>query len=178
MTQHIKNNPSFESAYQKLNAKQKQAVDSLEGPLLVIAGPGTGKTQILAIRIGNILLNTDLNPRNILCLTFTDSGAINMRDRLLEFIGPTAYEIAIHTFHSFCNMVIRENPESFEQYSSYEVISYLEKNQLILNILDDLDRSHLFYRYNRNYRRELFALPQLFEKLKRKLESRSNAAGY
>ena len=167
MTQQIKNNPSFESAYQKLNAKQKQAVDSLEGPLLVIAGPGTGKTQILAIRIGNILLNTDLNPRNILCLTFTDSGAINMRDRLLEFIGPTAYEIAIHTFHSFCNMVIRENPESFEQYSSYEVISDLEKNQLILNILDDLDRSHLFYRYNRNYRRELFALPQLFEKIKK-----------
>lgn len=167
MTQHLKNNPSFESAYQKLNDKQKQAVDNLEGPLLVIAGPGTGKTQILAIRIGNILLKTDLNPRNILCLTFTDSGAINMRDRLLEFIGPTAYEIAIHTFHSFCNMVIRENPESFEQYSSYEVISDLEKNQLILKILDDLDRSHLFYRYNRNYQRELFALPQLFDKIKK-----------
>lgn len=167
MNQHIKTNPAFESAYLKLNAKQKEAVDSLEGPLLVIAGPGTGKTQILAIRIGNILLNTDLNPRNILCLTFTDSGAINMRDRLLEFIGPTAYEIAIHTFHSFCNMVIRENPEHFEQYSSYEVISDLEKNQLLLKILDDLDRNHLFYRYNRNYRHELIALPQLFEKIKK-----------
>ena len=167
MTQYIKSNPSFEAAYQKLNTKQKEAVDTLEGPLLVIAGPGTGKTQILAIRIGNILLNTDLNPRNILCLTFTDSGAINMRDRLLEFIGPTAYEIAIHTFHSFCNMVIRENPESFEQYSSYEIISDLEKSQLLLKMLDSLDRNHIFYRYNRNYKRELYALPNLFEKIKK-----------
>ncbi len=159
--------PAFDEAYRNLNDRQKEAVDYLEGPLLVIAGPGTGKTQILAIRIGNILLHTDYSPRNILCLTYTENGAINMRQRLLEFIGPTAYEITICTFHSFCNMVIKENPESFDQYSSFEVISELEKSQLLIKMMESLDRNHPFYRYNGNYKNELSRLTRLFEKIKK-----------
>ena len=58
----------FEKAFQKLNESQKKAVNQIDGPVLVIAGPGTGKTQILAARIANILLQTDTNPENILCL--------------------------------------------------------------------------------------------------------------
>src|SRR5687767_15789879 len=77
----------FAEEYEKLNEKQREAVDRIEGPVMVIAGPGTGKTQILAARIGKILLETDTDPRNILCLTYTDAGAITMRKRLLEFIG-------------------------------------------------------------------------------------------
>ena len=70
----------FQEEYQKLNAQQQLAVDTTEGPVMVIAGPGTGKTQILAARIGKILLETDVSPDNILCLTYTDAGAIAMRD--------------------------------------------------------------------------------------------------
>ena len=80
----------FQEEYLKLNGQQQLAVDTTEGPVMVIAGPGTGKTQILAARIGKILLETDVSPDNILCLTYTDAGAIAMRRRLLSFIGPDA----------------------------------------------------------------------------------------
>src|SRR5687767_15691968 len=93
----------FQIEYEKLNKEQRQAVDTIEGPVMVIAGPGTGKTQILAARIGKILLATDVLPSNILCLTYTDAGSVAMRRRLLQFIGPDAYKVNINTFHSFCN---------------------------------------------------------------------------
>src|SRR5689334_7002191 len=105
----------FSETYSKLNPAQQKAVDSIEGPVMVIAGPGTGKTQILAARIGKILLDTDASPANILCLTYTDAGVIAMRKRLLEFIGPDAYRVHIHTFHAFCNEVIQENLSLFEK---------------------------------------------------------------
>src|SRR5215203_4360022 len=78
----------FYEEYERLNEKQRVAVDHIDGPVMVIAGPGTGKTQILASRIGKILLDTDALPANILCLTYTDAGVIAMRKRLLDFIGP------------------------------------------------------------------------------------------
>ena len=78
----------FYLEYERLNEKQRIAVDTIEGPVMVIAGPGTGKTQILASRIGKILLETDAQPENILCLTYTDSGAVAMRRRLLHFKAP------------------------------------------------------------------------------------------
>src|SRR6201995_833825 len=73
----------FNQEYERLNERQRLAVDTTEGPVMVIAGPGTGKTQILAARIGKILLDTDIYPENILCLTYTDAAAIAMRRRLL-----------------------------------------------------------------------------------------------
>src|SRR5215470_14551418 len=105
----------FNEEYNKLNEKQRLAVDTIEGPVMVIAGPGTGKTQILASRIGKILLETDALPQNILCLTYTDAGVIAMRRRLLSFIGPDAYKVKIHTFHAFCNEIIQENLSRFEK---------------------------------------------------------------
>src|SRR5678815_4787990 len=96
----------FQQEYRRLNEEQRKAVDNIEGPVMVIAGPGTGKTQILAARIGKILLETDVLPNNILCLTYTDAGAIAMRRRLLQFIGADAYKVNIYTFHSFCNDII------------------------------------------------------------------------
>ena len=83
-----------------LNKLQKEAVEYLSGPLLVIAGPGTGKTQLLSSKVEYILKNTDTNPENILCLTFTESGAQNMRDRLSSMIGRAAAKVQIHTYHA------------------------------------------------------------------------------
>ncbi len=99
----------FNKEYNRLNPQQKKAVDTIEGPVMVIAGPGTGKTQILSARIGKILLDTDTQPQNILCLTYTDAGVIAMRKRILEFIGADAYKVNIYTFHAFCNDVIQDN---------------------------------------------------------------------
>ncbi|MBK9108812.1 MAG: ATP-dependent helicase [Saprospiraceae bacterium] len=167
MNEKIKSTAAFESEYLKLNSEQKKAVDCIEGPLLVIAGPGTGKTQILAIRIGHILLNTDADAKNILCLTYTESGAANMRKRLIQFIGPTAYEVSISTFHAFCNHVIRENPESFFHFSDYEVVSELEKRTIYQKIFSSLDRENALYSYTENYEYEIPRLNSLFEKIKK-----------
>src|SRR5690554_6759413 len=104
---------SFKAVYSQLNQDQKQAVDTLDGPVMVIAGPGTGKTQVLAARIANILLKTDTNPSSVLAMTFTESAAKNMRERLISMIGKTAYYVQIHTFHSFCTEVISSHPEFF-----------------------------------------------------------------
>src|ERR1700759_527087 len=97
----------FEKAYHDLNDAQRTAVDEIEGPVLVIAGPGTGKTQLLSARVAQILRKTDTLPQNILCLTFTESGAANMRERLTRFIGRAAYDVQIGTYHSFGGDLIK-----------------------------------------------------------------------
>lgn len=131
----------FKEEYAKLNTPQQKAVDTTEGALLVVAGPGTGKTQILAARIANILQKTDAKPQNILCLTFTDAGVVAMRNRLEQFIGTDAYKVNIHTFHSFCNKVIQENASYFS-VKELEPIGDLERIQLMEKLVDGFDVNH------------------------------------
>ncbi|HTB31742.1 MAG TPA: UvrD-helicase domain-containing protein, partial [Bacteroidia bacterium] len=128
---------AFSEAFEKLNAAQKQAVENIEGPVLVIAGPGTGKTQILATRIGKILQQTDTPAHGILCLTYTDTGRVEMRNRLFSLIGPAAYRVNIHTFHSFCNEVIQDNISYFGR-QNMEAISELEQLELFNELLKSL----------------------------------------
>jgi DNA helicase-2/ATP-dependent DNA helicase PcrA len=104
---------NFNKRYVKLNKEQKLAVDTVDGPLLVVAGPGSGKTEILSLRIGRILQETQMLPSNILCLTFTESASVNMRKRLANLIGTEAYRVAVHTFHNFCVEIIQKHPEYF-----------------------------------------------------------------
>lgn len=134
-------NEAFRAFLQTLNPAQRQAVDHLEGPVLVIAGPGTGKTHLLTARIGNILLNTDARAQNILCLTFTDAGVHAMRKKLLERIGPEAHRTPIFTFHSFCNRVIQDNLEYFGQ-GNLEPLSDLERIEIIRDLLSELPVTH------------------------------------
>lgn len=156
----------FEEEYEKLNAQQKVAVDTLEGPVMVIAGPGTGKTQILASRIGKILLETDTAPENILCLTYTDAGAVAMRKRLLHFIGTDAYKVNICTFHAFCNDVIQENLQLFEK-NTLDAISELERVQLFKELIDTLPRNNPLKRYRGDVYYEIVPLQSLFSTMKR-----------
>lgn len=95
-----------------LNKEQQSAVEYIEGPLLVLAGPGTGKTQLLSAKVAYILEHTDTNPENILCLTFTESGASNMRDRLGTMVGQAAAKVNIHTYHAFGTSIL-------ERYKNY-----------------------------------------------------------
>jgi DNA helicase II / ATP-dependent DNA helicase PcrA len=156
----------FQEEYLKLNEQQRLAVDSTEGPVMVIAGPGTGKTQILAARIGKILLESDIFPGNILCLTYTDAGAIAMRRRLLSFIGPDAYKVNIHTFHSFCHDIIQENLPLFEK-TSLDPISDLERIQLFKILIDSFPKNHPLKRYRGDVYFEMANLQNLFSAIKR-----------
>lgn len=132
---------SFLRELEKLNPAQRSAVEQIEGPVMVIAGPGTGKTHILASRIGKILIETDTQPQNILCLTFTDAGVTAMRERLLQLIGPDGHRVHLYTFHSFCNAVIQDNLELFGR-QDLEPLGDLEKVDLIRGLLDHLDVEH------------------------------------
>src|SRR5258708_2191696 len=131
--------PQFKQAYKQLNPEQKKAVDTVEGAVMVIAGPGTGKTQILTLRIANILLTTDTPPGSILALTFTDSGVLAMRKRLVEIMGSEGYKVYITTFHGFANDVIRNNPENFRHLAGSEPITDLEQIQILEQILLESD---------------------------------------
>jgi DNA helicase-2/ATP-dependent DNA helicase PcrA len=156
----------FSEEYQKLNPQQRVAVDTIEGPVMVIAGPGTGKTQILAARIGKILLETDAVPENILCLTYTDAGTIAMRKRLQQFIGPDAYKVNIYTFHSFCNDIIQENLSLFEK-TSLDPVSELEGIQLFKSLIDELPKNNPLKRYRGDVYFEINNLRNLFSSMKR-----------
>ncbi len=131
-------NTIFQTRYAKLNAEQKKAVDTIDGPVLVVAGPGSGKTEILSLRVANILQQTDTLPGSILCLTFTESAAANMRRRLIEFIGPDAYKVSIHTFHSFGSEIIAQNPQYFYNGASYTAADQLVQIEIMEEILSDL----------------------------------------
>ena len=156
----------FAEEYNRLNKEQRKAVDTIEGPVMVIAGPGTGKTQILASRIGKILLETDTSPDNILCLTYTDAGVVAMRKRLLQFIGPDAYKVNIYTFHAFCNDVIQENLSLFEK-TSLDPVSDLEKIQLFKELIDSFPKNHPLKRYRGDVYFEINNLQSLFSTMKR-----------
>ena len=134
---------AFQKLYNKLNPKQKEAVDAIDGPVMVIAGPGTGKTQILTLRIANILRATDTDADSILALTFTESGAYSMRKRLVEIIGSAAYKVTISTFHGFCNDIIKNYPEEFPEILSSTNVSDIDQIRLIEEIIEATDLKKL-----------------------------------
>lgn len=123
----------FEKEYKNLNKEQKKAVDAIEGPVMVIAGPGTGKTTILTLRIANILKQTDTPASGVLALTFTESGVKSMKSKLRKVVGDRADEVRIHTFHGFASSVISEFSDHFahlsrsKQITDIEAVSYIKK---------------------------------------------------
>lgn len=156
---------NFNALYESLNAAQKQAVNHIEGPVMVVAGPGTGKTQILAARIANILQKTDTNAYQILCLTYTDAGVVAMRERLLEFIGPVAYRVHIHTFHSLCNEIIQHNSNYFG-YNNLKPAGDLDIIEILQGIIDDLPNDNVLKRLKGDIYYELTNLRSLFTLIK------------
>jgi len=131
---------NFQKEYEKLNPKQKLAVDTIDGTVLVIAGPGSGKTQILTLRIANILQTASIDSENILCLTYTESGARTMKERLAKFIGEKeSRKVNISTFHAFCMRLREEYGEYFEKKT---LASDIEKVKILKNILEANDDLH------------------------------------
>ena len=132
----------YTDRYNNLNPQQQKAVDTLEGPVLVVAGPGSGKTELLSLRVANILRTQDVSPSNILCLTYTEAAATNMRQRLAGLVGPAAYQVAIHTFHSFATEIINRFPEYFYNGASFQPADELTQIELLENIFNGLSYSN------------------------------------
>ena len=156
----------FKEQLKTLNSVQKRAVENIDGPMLVIAGPGTGKTHILSLRAAQILVQTDTQPQNILCLTFTDAGARAMRERLQQIIGNEARSLNIHTFHAFCNKVIQENISFFGK-SDWRFLEPFEARRIIENLLRELPPENIL---KNNRSSALYYAPhlaQLFQYMQR-----------
>jgi len=167
MSTSSKYNILFQQQLEQLNADQRKAVETTEGPVLVIAGPGTGKTQILSARIGKILASPDLQVQahNILCLTYTDAGTVAMRKRLLQFIGPDAYRVHVYTFHGFCNQVIQENLDYFG-VRNLQPISELESIELFQNLINNFDSKNKLKRFRGDIYYDQIGLKELFKNIK------------
>ena len=131
-------NDVYNTRYKALNDRQKEAVDAIYGPVMVVAGPGTGKTELLSVRTANILKKTDTLPSSILCLTFTDSAAANMRERLVGLMGGEGYKVAVHTFHSFGAEIMNRYSQFFYHGAHFRPADELSTHEILTQLLQKL----------------------------------------
>ncbi|MFB6212508.1 MAG: UvrD-helicase domain-containing protein, partial [Candidatus Magasanikbacteria bacterium] len=141
----------FKKRYNRLNSAQKEAVDSIEGPVLVVAGPGSGKTELLSLRTANILRKTDVFPGNILCLTFTDSASVNMKKRLEELIGQDGWKVSVHTFHDFGVEIMNRYPEFFYEGAVFSSADDLTQKSLLGDIFKGMSHDNPLSSHHPDY---------------------------
>lgn len=132
----------FDEEFLKLNSAQQEAVTTINGPVLVIAGPGTGKTQLLSMRVANIMRSSDADASNILCLTFTNKAATNMRDRLLRLVGPESNKVTVKTFHGFAAELMNTNSDFFWNGAKLSTAPDAVQLEIIQTILATLPLSN------------------------------------
>lgn len=131
----------YKKELKKLNDQQRDATQAIEGPVLVLAGPGTGKTQLLSTRAAYILQNTQVEPQNILCLTFTETAAFTMKQRMVNIIGERAYKIPTSTYHSFGKDLLMSYPHYFPNLVSGRPLDELSQYSIVEQIIEDLPYS-------------------------------------
>ncbi|MBS1779058.1 MAG: ATP-dependent helicase [Bacteroidetes bacterium] len=168
------NEELFLERYNKLNDQQRKAVNQIYGPVMVIAGPGTGKTEVLSMRIANLLRSeAQVQPQEILCLTYTDEATNSMRRRLVQIIGAAAHKVNIGTFHSFCNNVIQNNSEYFS-LRALQPITDLERTEFLYEMLEELPQGHIMRKLSGNIYFDAGRLARLFDMMKRENLSAEN----
>ena len=119
-----------------LNNQQKLAVSSTEGPLQVLAGAGSGKTKVLTSRIAYLIQQKKCFGQQILCVTFTNKAASEMRERVLKLVNSKSVAFPwLGTFHSICNKMLRKNAEAVDLKPNFTIIDTLDQIKLIKNIL-------------------------------------------
>ena len=122
-----------------LNDRQKEAVEHTEGPLLIMAGAGSGKTRVLTHRMAYILSEKDVNPWNILAITFTNKAAKEMKERVSALVGPDANDMWVSTFHSMCVRILRREAEAIGFTRSFTIADPSEQQTLIKRIIKELN---------------------------------------
>ncbi len=126
----------YTEEFSKLNTAQKKVVKQVNWPVMVVAGPWTGKTQIIWMRTANIIQNAWINPENILITTFTEAWVIAIKKRLAKFIWSDAYKVKVATIHSFSQDIITSYPEKFAQFKASSTIDDIESLQVLTDIID------------------------------------------
>ncbi|MCT6891521.1 MAG: UvrD-helicase domain-containing protein, partial [Lactobacillus sp.] len=125
---------SVESILKGLNPQQKKAVQITEGPLLVVAGAGSGKTSVLTRRIAYLVAEKGIAPWNILAITFTNKAATEMKEREYKLLGQQADGIWMSTFHALCVRILRRDAEKIGYSSNFSIADSAEQLTLIKHI--------------------------------------------
>ena len=123
-----------------LNPAQREAVQATEGPLLVIAGAGSGKTRVLTYRVAHLILTCGVKPQEILAITFTNKAAEEMRTRLENLLGGVARAIWILTFHAACGRILRREAPRLGYRSNFTIYDQADQIRLVKQCLEELER--------------------------------------
>ena len=133
------------SILENLNEQQKNAVMQVEGPVIVFAGAGTGKTKTLTSRIAYMIQEKGINPRNILAITFTKKATNEMRERVVGMCGNDAKYVTISTIHSLCARILRQTITKIGYEKNFEIIDDEDANKLISELYKELDLSRKYF---------------------------------
>jgi len=120
-----------------LNPEQQKAVKTVDGPLLLMAGAGSGKTRVLTHRIAYLMVEKGVNPYNILAITFTNKAAREMRERIQKMMGGAADDIWISTFHSMCVRILRRDIDRLGYNRNFTILDSTDQQSVIKSILKD-----------------------------------------
>lgn len=129
------------------NEEQREAIEYINGPLLVLAGAGSGKTRVITERIAHLIKN-GISPSNILAVTFTNKAASEMRDRIVLLLKEKPKQLVISTFHSFCARVLKSEIEKLGYKNNFSIYSSSDTKTLIRNILREIKVNTLNYDEN------------------------------
>lgn len=154
------------AAIEQLNTEQRSAVEQTEGVVMVVAGPGTGKTQMLSARVAHLIKNQNVEERAILCLTFTDAATNALRERLFSFVGASAHRVGIYTYHGFCNLIIQEHKDIFG-WNDLNPATDLDLLQLMQELIDELPLNHKLKRLKGDVYYDQKRLKDLFDLMKK-----------
>lgn len=122
-----------------LNDRQKQAVLAADGPVLILAGAGSGKTSVLTTKVAYLIKEKKVNPKNIVAITFTNKAAKEMKERIIDLVGSIGYDIQISTFHSFGLRLIKENYEKLGYEKNFTIIDSDDSLTVIRRIMKDMN---------------------------------------
>lgn len=123
----------------KLNDKQRQAAEYMDGPLLILAGAGSGKTRVLTYKIAYMLEQNMVKPWQILAITFTNKAAKEMKQRVYDLVGDDASKIWLGTFHAICVMILKRDIELLGYTRDFNIFDELDKDKIIKDILKKLN---------------------------------------
>lgn len=130
---------SIQDAVSRLNPPQRQAVETTEGPLLIMAGAGSGKTRVLTHRIAWLIANRKAPPWAILAITFTNKAAREMQERVSKLVGPEGRDIWVSTFHSMCVRILRKDIERIGFTSNFSILDSTDQLSVIRNCMKELN---------------------------------------
>ncbi|NOR44003.1 MAG: AAA family ATPase, partial [Candidatus Delongbacteria bacterium] len=123
----------------KLNSKQQEAVNHIDGPLLIIAGAGSGKTRVLVERIANIILSKKADPNGIVAVTFTNKAAKELKSRIIQRVGDFGKMTIAGTFHSICAGILRKYAERIGYTSNFVIYDSADTYKVVKNTVKDMN---------------------------------------